>query len=65
MQGNLELHMEIHTLNFEQINDLWGSLGGKQVPFVMYKLRVLEVERDSVRATSGVIEDISGSETLN
>ena len=65
MEGNLELHMEIHTLNFEQINDLWGSLGGKQVPFVMYKMRVLEVERPSVRAISGVIEDISGSETLN
>ena len=37
----LQIHLDLHTLNFQEINDLWGSLGGKQVPFVMYKARLL------------------------
>ena len=37
----LQVHLDLHTLTFQEINDLWGSLGGKQVPFVMYKARLL------------------------
>jgi hypothetical protein len=39
----LQIHLDLHTLTFQEINDLWGSLGGKQVPFVMYKARLLPV----------------------
>ena len=58
--SELELHMEIHTLNFEQINDLWGSLGGKQVPFVMYKMRILCIRRPDVQATTPSIDNVTG-----
>jgi hypothetical protein len=37
----LQFTLEIYTLTFEQLNHLWGSLGGRQVPFVMYKLRLV------------------------
>lgn len=40
----LQAQLDLHTLNFQEINDLWGSLGGKQVPFVMYKARVLPIQ---------------------
>lgn len=47
---NLRFTMELYTLNFEQINHLWGSLGGRQIPFVMYKLRlVVLTERAQLR----------------
>ncbi len=39
----LRVHLDLHTLTFQEINDLWGSLGGKQVPFVMYKARLLPI----------------------
>ena len=39
----LQIHLDLHTLTFQEINDLWGSLGGKQVPFVMYKARLLPI----------------------
>ena len=39
----LQMHLDLHTLSFQEINDLWGSLGGKQVPFVMYKARLLKL----------------------
>ena len=37
--------MDLHGLNLEQLNNLWTSLGGQQRPCVMYKLRMLKVER--------------------
>ncbi len=39
----LQIHLDLHTLSFQEINDLWGSLGGKQVPFVLYKARLLPI----------------------
>ena len=55
---DLKFTMELYTLTFEQINHLWGSLGGRQVPFVMYKLRVVTItERATVR-TVPLIEEI-------
>jgi len=58
---DLKLILDIHTLNFEQINDLWGSLGGKQVPFVMYRTRLLLMRRDTVLSTAPPIEEIKES----
>lgn len=60
LDSDQELHMEIHTLNFEQINDLWGSLGGKQLPFVMYKMRNIRIERDMMLQAGPPITDLSG-----
>jgi hypothetical protein len=46
----LRFTMELYTLTFEQLNHLWGSLGGRQIPFVMYKLRLIALsERKVVR----------------
>lgn len=39
----LRFTLELYTLTFEQINHLWGSLGGRQMPFVMYKLRLVAI----------------------
>ena len=55
---DVKLILDIHTLNFEQINDLWGSLGGKQVPFVMYRTRLLLVKRDAILSTAPPITQI-------
>ncbi len=42
----LYVTMDLHSLSFEKINQLWGTLGGKQVPFVCYKMRVVEEQAD-------------------
>ena len=55
---DLRFTMELYTLTFEQINHLWGSLGGRQIPFVMYKLRLVALtERATVREVP-LIEEI-------
>lgn len=57
----MKFTMELYTLTFEQINHLWGSLGGRQTPFVMYKLRLVALtERATVREVP-LIEEIETS----
>lgn len=50
--------MELYTLTFEQINHLWGSLGGRQIPFVMYKLRLVGLSERALVREVPVIEEI-------
>lgn len=60
----LRLMLDLYTLTFEQINHLWGSLGGKQIPFVMYKARLVRV-RDRRPLRSGEeIREIHSSEEI-
>jgi hypothetical protein len=54
----LKFTMELYTLTFEQINHLWGSLGGRQVPFAMYKLRLVAISEHAVLREVPVIEEI-------
>ena len=56
-KDSLRLTVELYTLTFEQINHLWGSLGGKQHPFVMYKIRLVEIQGDNSEDVP-VIEEI-------
>lgn len=55
---DLKFTMDLHTLSFEQINYLWGSLGGRQVPFVMYKLRLVALTDERIIRQVPVIEEI-------
>ncbi|WP_321206645.1 DUF4255 domain-containing protein [Tolypothrix tenuis] len=53
---------DLYSLSFEQLNHLWGSLGGKQVPFVLYRARLVAVEAQKRQAESEVITGISINE---
>jgi Pvc16 N-terminal domain len=56
--ADLRFTLELYTLTFEQINHLWGSLGGRQVPFAMYKLRLVAItDRKRLREVP-LIEEI-------
>jgi hypothetical protein len=39
-----KLIVDLFPLNFEQQNHLWGALGAKYLPSVMYKVRLLTVQ---------------------
>jgi hypothetical protein len=59
--SDLRFTLELYTLTFEQINHLWGSLGGRQVPFAMYKLRLVAItDRRRIRQVP-VIEEIDAT----
>ncbi|MBC7903310.1 MAG: DUF4255 domain-containing protein [Gemmatimonadaceae bacterium] len=54
----LRFTLELFTLTFEQINHLWGSLGGRQMPFAMYKLRLVAVTENADLREVPLIEEI-------
>jgi hypothetical protein len=56
--AGLRIIAELYTLTFEQINHLWGSLGGRQVPFVMYKMRLVMITERTVQRIVPLIEEI-------
>jgi hypothetical protein len=55
---SLRFTMELYTLTFEQLNHLWGSLGGRQVPFVMYKLRLVALTDRKVLRNTPLIQEV-------
>ena len=55
---DLKFTLELYTLSFEQINHLWGSLGGRQMPFVMYKLRLVAITERALLREVPLIEEI-------
>jgi len=48
-------------LTIEQINHLWGSLGGRQLPFAMYKLRLVAITDQAIVREVPPIEEINTS----
>ncbi|MFK8005442.1 MAG: DUF4255 domain-containing protein [Saprospiraceae bacterium] len=55
---NFRLLMELYSPSFEESNHLWGMMGGKQLPFVMYKLRALDLEFRTISSTGQRVEEI-------
>jgi hypothetical protein len=53
---------ELQSLTFEQVNYIWSTLGGKQYPFVCYKVRLLTMERESTTEERGVITEVQINE---
>lgn len=45
-EEELELNLELFSPTFEQLNNIWGMSGGKQLPSVIYKARVASLEKD-------------------
>ena len=54
--------VELYTPTFEELNFIWGTLGGKQYPSALYKLSLIEIERDITQKRSGKVGGI-GLET--
>lgn len=43
--GGLEkLIFELHNMNFEALNNLWGVMGGAYFPSVIYKVRMVRIQ---------------------
>lgn len=62
--AELQLILDMYTMTFEQINHLWGSLGGKQLPFVMYKARLVKLLDRRTTGIGPIIEEIGREERV-
>ena len=43
-----KLVLEMYSLSFEQQNHLWGALGAKYMPSVMYRARLVKVQEEEI-----------------
>lgn len=51
--------VDLYTPTFEQLNYIWGTLGGKSVPSVLYKISIIEIESDNIKDTGQPIKSLS------
>jgi hypothetical protein len=49
---------ELHSLSFEQQNHLWGSLGAKYLPSVLYKLGIIAIRDEEPVAEIRPVEEV-------
>ena len=54
----ISLSLDLLSLSFEELNHLWGSLGGKQLPFAVYKCRLVSVGQDRILEGGAPIQEI-------
>ena len=58
-EDELSITMELLSLSLEEINHLWGVLGGRQLPFVAYRGRLIKIEQDRPLAAGGDVREIT------
>lgn len=60
---DFRFNLRLFTPSLEETNNIWGTLGGRQLPFVIYKIQLIRISHDKVLSSAGVITHIGG--TLN
>ncbi|MCI5149544.1 MAG: DUF4255 domain-containing protein [Candidatus Electrothrix sp. MAN1_4] len=55
---SFKLIFDLYSPSLEEVNHLWGTLGGKQYPFVLYMLRMLDLKFKAVQGQGGVVEEV-------
>jgi len=60
-EQTFRLIFELYTLTFEQINHLWGALGGRQLPSVMFKARLVKIDDSRIYKKGPPIEEINAT----
>lgn len=62
--GELELFLDLYSMTFEQLNHLWGSLGGKQWPSALYKVRLVRINENRLNELGTVIEQVERNQKV-
>jgi hypothetical protein len=55
-EETIEIYLDMFSLTFEQLNHLWGSLGGRQWPSVLYKVRLVRISDSRITGLGTLIE---------
>jgi hypothetical protein len=56
--GTEKLILDLSTLSFQDLNNLWGILGSKYLPSVMYKLRLIKISEEFSEGDAPLIHEI-------
>jgi hypothetical protein len=58
-----QLICDLYTISFQDLNNLWGVMGSKYLPSVIYKVRLVTINEDFAFAQAGVIKSITINST--
>lgn len=58
LTDDFQIILDLYNLGFEQLNYVWSTFGGKQHPFVCFKVSLIRMERQSTSELRGVIKEI-------
>lgn len=56
--GVEELILDLNTLSFQDLNNLWGIMGSKYLPSVMYKMRLITISEEFEQGEAGLLNEI-------
>ena len=56
--AEFKLTFDLYSPTLEELNHLWGTLGGKQYPSVLFNLRLLDLQFRAVQAEGGLITEV-------
>lgn len=56
--SSFKLIVNLYTPSFEELNHIWGTLGGRQLPSVIYQIQMVEIDRKVLTATGPVILEV-------
>ena len=57
---NFRFTVELYTPTFEEMNFIWGTLGGRQLPSALYKVSMIQIERNILHGEGQLISKIEG-----
>lgn len=55
---SFKIIFNLYSPTMEEVNHLWGTLGGKQYPFVIYMMSMVDLKYRAVYNESGLITEI-------
>lgn len=56
--AEFKLILNLWSPTLEEVNDMWGMLGGRQYPFALYSVRMIELKLAAVQHEAGVITEL-------
>lgn len=57
---DFKLIFNLWSPTMEEVNDMWGMLGGKQFPFALFSMRMLELKLQGAQREAGLITEVVG-----
>ncbi len=60
--GIEKLLMEMNSLGFEQLNHLWAVLGGKYLPSVLFKMRLVVIDEGLQSGVGELVKNVNVAE---
>jgi hypothetical protein len=53
------------SISPEQLNNVWGCLGAKYMPSVIYKIRMLTYNNNIIREIRPLVSDVESDNTID